>query len=502
MSQPDEQETSAAAVQRDAGDLRRGLRINLFGYVLKFAYPFLLIVVIRLYGAGPYGVFVLVSAILSVLMRVALLGLDKGLLWWIPRQTAADERLGLRATVVLTTLCSLTLALLTAAVLAPVIAAWAERPDITPSLRFMAIGVVPMALLEVFCQACVGKRRLEAHVFFKEGLTSLVLVGSAIVFYALGLVSTGLALAFICSYVAGLLGVLWVFRRAFADSKATGPALRLPPALWSYAWPMWLSESALALFMRLDVFILAALTDDVSVGIFGGAAQYAQQVMAIRWSFDPMLVAIISQIEHANDRPRLRRGFAHAWLIVAVIQLPLMAFMIAGAAWIMPLLGEKYAHGVTPALVLIGLYGFHGLMGFNQHIVSGFGRSRLTLLNTLASIVVATALLYLLIPPFGVIGAAWGIGLAYVALNLFWIAEARIITGGWHYERRIGVTLVLAAAASVAMAATWAGLKAALAVTPVNDLVARGAGLLVFLAIFGPGITALRRRWRAEATTP
>lgn len=492
-------ETSQAAAERDSNDLRRSLRINLVGYAIKFAYPFLLILVINLYGAGPYGVFTLVQGILSVLLRVALFGLDRGLLWWIPRQSPADERVGLRAALVLTTLGSVTLALLTALVLAPLIAAWAERPDITPSLRWMALGLVPMAMLEVLTQACVGKRHLEAHVLFKEGLVSFVLVAAATGLYALGLERSGLELAFVASYVAGLVGVLWVFRRAFAASRWQGPALQVPGVLWRYSWRMWLNDCAAAVFTRMDVFILAALTDDVTVGVFMGASQYAQQVMAIRWSFDPMLVAMLSQIGHTNDHFRLRRGFARAWLMVAALEIPLLAFMIAAAAWIMPLLGEKYAQGIEPALVLLALYGLHGLFGFNQHIVSGFGRSGLTLINTLISIVVGATMLLLLIPPFGVVGAAWGIGSAYLALNLLWVGQARRIVGTWHYEASIGLALALAAAAALAMAASWVGLRAALGTAVVGDLLTRGASLTVFLAVFGLGMVALRRRSRIAA---
>lgn len=489
-------ESTKAAIARDAGDLRRSLRFNLIGYVVKFAHPFLLIVVIALYGPGPFGVFSLVQAVLMVLLRLALLGLDKGLLWWIPRQVPADERLGLRAVLAISAATSAALALATALALAPLIAAWAGHPEITTSLRWMAAGLVPMAMLEVLCQAAVGKRHIEAHVIAKEGVVSLVMVLAALLLYALGLAETGLALAFFASYAAGLMAVLWVFRRAFAGSSWQGPAWRLPPALWRYSWPMWLSELAQALFVRLDVFVLAALTDEVAVGIFSGALQYASNVTAIRVSFDPMVMAMVSQIGHANDQGRLRRGFAHAWIMVATLQVPLVAFMVAGAAWIVPLLGESFAVAVRPALILIGLYSVHGLFGLNQHIVSGFGHSRLTFVNMLLAIASGIALLVLLIPGGGVDGAAWGIGLTYVLLNVLWAVEARVITGGWHYERSIAAVLGLTAMAAAAMAGAWFGLSALIGAGVAADLVARLGGLAAFAAVFAPGMLALRRSGR------
>lgn len=495
-------ETAKAALDRDARDLRRSLSINLLGYVLKFAVPFLTILVIRAYGAGAFGVYALVVATLGVLLRLCLLGLDKGLLWWIPRQSVADERVGLGPVFMLTTGTSLLLAVLTASMLAPVIAGWASHPEITDGLRWMVAGLVPMAMIEVLCQAAVGKRHLEAHVLAKEGVVTLTMMLGALILHGLGMGSEGLALAFFVSNVAGLVAVWWVFRRAFAGSRGVVTPWRLPIELWRYSWPMWLSELALALFARLDVFVLAALTNDVAVGIFAGAAQYAQNVTAIRVSFDPMVTAMVSQIHHANDLRRLRRGFTHAWVLVATLALPLVALMIAGAAWIMPLLGEKYAAGVVPALILIGLYTVHGLFGLNQHIVSGFGHSRLALINIVVAILAALGLLYALIPAYGVAGAAWGIGLTYVLLNVLWAVEARVIVGGWHYERSVAAVLGLAGVGAGVMAAVWLGLLAALGSGATGDLVARCSGLAAFMAVFGPGMMILRRRGRLADPSP
>src|SRR5690606_15300951 len=216
----------------------------------------------------------------------------------IPRQSQAEERLGLRAVVAWTTLASSVLALATALFLAPTLAAWADRPDITESLRWMVTGLIAMVLIEVFSQAAAGKRDLTAHVLFKSGLITVATPAAAIAFYFAGMASTGLAISFFVAQALGLAGVLWSFRRAFRGSAWLGPTWKLPPALWRYSWRMWLSGLLLAMFQRLDVFVLAALTDEVAVGIFVGAATYAANITSIRVSFDPMVFAMVSHIHH------------------------------------------------------------------------------------------------------------------------------------------------------------------------------------------------------------
>ena len=106
--------TSGDETQRDAADLRRGMRLTLYSYGLRFGAPLLTILVIRLYGAGAYGVFAVVLALLTFIMRVGLLGLDKGLLWWLPQQTPGHAREGIGAVLLLTGLLSTIAALGTA----------------------------------------------------------------------------------------------------------------------------------------------------------------------------------------------------------------------------------------------------------------------------------------------------------------------------------------------------------------------------------------------------
>jgi len=95
MTSPDEP-AGAGELRRDARDLRRGVAINALGYLARVAYPVLLGVAVALYGAAEFGVFTAAQAALLLVLRLALLGLDKGVLWWVPRQAAGAERRGLR----------------------------------------------------------------------------------------------------------------------------------------------------------------------------------------------------------------------------------------------------------------------------------------------------------------------------------------------------------------------------------------------------------------------
>lgn len=86
-------------IQQDKHDLKRSVVISVVGHFAKIAYPVLLVVVINLYGAKQFGIFTILESVMYVMLRVCILGLDKGILWWIPRQKKQSERNGLRAVI-------------------------------------------------------------------------------------------------------------------------------------------------------------------------------------------------------------------------------------------------------------------------------------------------------------------------------------------------------------------------------------------------------------------
>src|SRR5690606_241600 len=80
-------ESGRGAALRDARDLRRGVGVNAIGYAFKVANPVLLALLTNAYGPERWGAFAVAQASILLAVRMGALGLDKGLLWWIPRQS-------------------------------------------------------------------------------------------------------------------------------------------------------------------------------------------------------------------------------------------------------------------------------------------------------------------------------------------------------------------------------------------------------------------------------
>lgn len=483
-----------AGSQRDAADLRRGMRLTLLSYLPRIAYPLLLILVIRLYGAGPYGVYAVVHAILTFIMRVCLLGLDKGLLLWIPRQAPADERFGLRAVLLTTAALNAAAALLVGTVFAPWIAHWAERPEAATTLRWMAASMVPMAIMEVLIQTANARRRIDGQVLVKDGLVTILNPALALVFFFAGLGSPGLALAHAVSMLVGVLALAEMFRRLYPGTAWTGPRFLPPRELVVLSRPLWMSEMMATVYNRVEVYSMAALADAKTIGLFQGALQIAQNILAVRSSFDYLVVVLVTEIQGTGDRERLIHGFSYTLRLLATIVVPVTAGILAFAAWILPLLGPDFPQALPAVWILCGFFVVHGTLGLNQDILIGAGRSAWVPIDTMISGALGALAFAVLLPRFGLTGAALAMGLMYFTLSLLFIVQAPRVLGFWPYDRSLLPLLGLTAAAAAVMAGLWLGLASV-----VGDA-ARVVGFLGFLAVFLPGLRRVRRVQTTSST--
>jgi len=484
-------------IRRDSKDLQRGFIINLFGYFFKIAYAGLLVATIRLYGPERFGIFSVVQASLYLALRSCSFGFEKGILWWVNQPEARGRAWrGLRPVITLTWIASSLVAVLLAVAGGPLIAEWAGSESAADELRWMAFALVPMTLMDILIHASLGKRRLEAQVFVREGLASLTLVLASVVFFYIGLAEQGLAMAFVTSNLVGLAGALWVFKRAYKDEprSAGTHAFRVPRSLLRYATPMWLSEVSTSALLRMDVYLLAALSDPKTVGIYSACVQLGNTIRQVRRSFDPMVLAIVAEIGVSRDRRRLAAGLSQATVLVMGIQGLIFAFMVCFADWLMPLLGDGFESSALAVLILCSFWMIDGVFGLHGIIVAGYGRTELSLLNVLVTLGALASLMPLLVPPYGLEGAALAVGLAYLIRNALQVTESRLITGTWGYTREVLWLVLIAGVGSAALALCWLGMA------PLGDVYSRIGAFIGFLMVAIPGAYWLHTSGRLNLT--
>lgn len=454
----------SVADELDRRDLHRGALTNLVGAGLKLADPVLLVAVAASYGPARFGLFYVAQAVVLLLLRVSLVGFDKAVLWWVPRER--DRRpTPLLQRLVRPALC-------VAAVVVALVFAFADHaPEVAATLRVMALSLPLLVVTELLTHATMGLRRMGVNIIVKDAVIPLAFPAFGLAFVALGRLEDGLGWAYLGSNAVGAVAAWVGYRVAFRD-RADGAAD--PPGLFAYALPMWAAEVSNSMLQRVDVLLVEALTRDFALaGVWAVVLKLANALRAIRRSFDPIVAAIAA--EPAVSGARLRAVMTRASLMVSAVQVPVVAILYVFGEPLLAAFGDgDFSGGTTPLLVLTTGWLITSTVGLTGVALYARGHGRAHLLNTVVTLAAVVVVGVFAIPRWELVGAAVAVvsGAAVQALLQTVMLQRR--TGVWGVSWTGLVPIAVGAAAALpaqmvdgaAQLAVFGGLYA-LAVIPL-----------------------------------
>lgn len=179
-------------------------------------------------------------------------------------------------------------------------------------------------------------------------------------------------------------------------------------ALLKDSWPLILSGLAVMVYMRIDQIMLGQMVGDEAVGIYSAAVRISEV-----WYFIPTAIiasvfpAIVAAKNHSETQYRRRLQNLYNAMVALALAVALPMTFLSG--WVIDLLfGNAYAdagpvlalHIWSALFVFLGLASGSGYLTENLQKLA-FGRTLLgAIVNVLAN--------FILIPQFGILGAALG----------------------------------------------------------------------------------------------
>ena len=159
------------------------------------------------------------------------------------------------------------------------------------------------------------------------------------------------------------------------------------------------------------------------VGIYAAVAKLGGLVVLPLVSFNNIFAPMISEFYSRNEMNKLEDLFKIVTKWIFTLSLPVFLIFILFARPIMGIFGQSFVIG-TAALIIFGagqlINAGTGSVGI---ILTMTGRPKINLLNSIALCVLNIILNYLLIPQYGIIGAAFATGLSIAIINVLRLAE-------------------------------------------------------------------------------
>lgn len=379
------------------------------------------VVLARALSAHGYGLYATVIAWLHVLTMIALLGSNHLLLRYVPVYTEAEKRALLRG---LLRACGLgALVISIALFVLAVVALTVPSDGISVELRWaflIGLAALPLHALSTQRQAVLRGLHCVARALSPEYIVRpfvLILVVSALAWGLNTPMSASIALAVngVAVLVAFVLGAYWQ-RRAMPSTETV-----VYPATEFRKWvavtiPLFLIASLQLLIVRMDIILLAAMTDREQAGVYAAASRVADLVVFALAAANAIVAPMISGLYARGDTAGLQHVMTLLAKGVLVSTVPLVLLVGVFGYAILGVFGEGYQVGYVPLLILVCGQMVNALSGPVDFLLymTGHQQQSLRILFWAAGLNVILNLL--LIPSYGPVGAA----LATAATTMFW----------------------------------------------------------------------------------
>ena len=439
-------DASAGETSSDIGALARGGALNLVGVAMSGALQFLLVVIVtRGAGARGAGLFLEAIALFTILSNAGELGADTGVVRMIPHLRALGRGRDIERTLAVALVPVGAVGILFAGAvyisapqLSHVFFHGVHRGDAAAYVRALAPFLAVGSAATVALAATRGFGTMVPYVTIQNivlPVLRIALVGLAV---GLGIRGTALAwgwgLPLALTLAAGLVALA---RRLQATSRDADARFAGAPAsthalaaeFWRFVGPRGLAAILGITVTWVDVLLVGALRSTREAGVYAAASRLAivgaYALQAVGMALAPQISALLARERLAPAQQLYQLG---TWWLMALTW-PAYIVLALYAPFMMQMFGHEFGGGAT-ALSILSIAMLVNLGTGNVNVVLLMsGKSMWNLINGLGSVVLNVGLNLILIPRFGMSGAAVAWAASIVCVNVATMLEVQAFLG-------------------------------------------------------------------------
>ncbi len=384
----------------------------------------------RLMGPKGFGDFTVIQAWLNVLLVVSIFGFDTAALRFLPSLFKAKSfskaqgflKFSFRFITIMAIVCAVIafIFLLTTAkkssvsfaegffwslFLLPILAFIYQGSAVLRSLQRTNLAMVPVYLM----------------------LPVLLGISSLLHYYKYGRLTADavFALYILCGILVSIVLNRWLNRYVHRRLDQAEPEFERKT--WMPVAASFLVATLLNLALKqADVLYVGHLLNHTKAGYYGAAARMASLVAlglsAADFVYMPRIAALFQQEKKRALQEMLRQASRQ----ILLISVPVILLLAIAGKMLLGWFGDSFRDAYLPLVILLAGQAVNAATGMVGGVLSMTGHHRIFVLFNLVAFLVQLTLSWLLIPSFGMTGAAIATSTALIALNLL----------GYSYLRR------------------------------------------------------------------
>jgi O-antigen/teichoic acid export membrane protein len=411
---------------------------QIFAYVMRFAFG---IVVAQALGADGFGLYTLGVTTSILLATISRLGLSEGVVHFLPsavKQQDESQILGiLRASLMLPALISIILALLLFGMADIIALKVFNEPAAGSVLRWMSIAIPIIALGRILLASTRGFKYMRYGVIADNFAFNIVRLTLTVILLYIGWGLAGTLGAYVIAWAVTTALSIFYLNRIFSLKRSLGKAQLNIRKLLTFSAPICLTQIIRQLRGNFELLMLGMLSTMSSVGVYSAAIRVqAVGAMFLR-AVEMVAKPIISELYHQGDISRLSQFYQTLSRWSFTFGLPYFITVLLFANPILAVFGEEFKAG-SSVLIIVGIGTLvNAGTGMCGAMIVMTGHSKLSFFNSLVTLALGVTLNVILIPAWGLVGAAVATASSFTLINILRLFEVTLLLKLWPYNREI-----------------------------------------------------------------
>jgi O-antigen/teichoic acid export membrane protein len=407
--------------------------------ILRIIISPLMLIVPRLFNQEMFGIFISMQSFCMTLATILGLSMGSGITWWIPKQSTTKEQ---RARTVWKWLLIL-LFLSGGFIFLAVFVLSSGKAWIPTGFEHVTLGFYTICLFSVpgsvvlgYGSACLmGIRKPQYRAIWDQFLSL-----SLIPILAIALWPTGISNALAWS----LFGAKWICAIVILAYLANNfpPSLErgitaVDQSLIRYSLPVAFARLVANLITQIDLWMVLFFLGPASAAVYGIMRMLADGITKVRLSYDPLIVPVVSHLESNDQREKLRDVLSYTVRMVSMIQIFVAVTLACFPKELLSIAGAQYSVDLFAFLILLSGRLVSGIGEISSQVIYGLGESALMLRRNVITLLFTSTAGLMLIPQYGLLGAAMTSFLMTGVQSLQVIVIQTRLTGRWLYKREL-----------------------------------------------------------------
>jgi O-antigen/teichoic acid export membrane protein len=408
---------------------------RVFEYATRFAFS---VIVARALGAEQYGLYTLGLTIVPIASMLALLGLQTGVVAYLaPAIRQRDETriwgiiqvcFGLPAVI------SILFGVLLFVLAEPIAILAFHEPQLIPILRIVSLCIPLEAIGFIAYQIIISYKKPKYSVFANNIVLPLAKLLLTAGFLVLGVKVLGVVTAHVIASALALALMIYYVNKLFPLKRPLRAAKRNTRQLLRYSLPVHLGWVLNTIRGTLETLVLGIVGLTTGVGIFAVAGRLGSLGTMFFLAVGNISTPIIADFHSRGEIGQLKKLYQTTTKWMVMFNFPLFLTLVIFSKPLLSIFGSDFTYGSMALIIIaIGNLVYTGT-GLGANILDMTNHTKVNSANSAFLVIVTITSDLLLIPRWGVIGAAAASAFSTVIVNVVCLIEVYVLLKMQPYE--------------------------------------------------------------------